>query len=221
MRKGSRRLATAACIPLTLLALSACGPGKDTDSARKPDSASSGQSDAPGKAGKTTGEGGGEQGPAADEPDETSADLPADEPAPGGPGDAVTYDVSEAAEYAEPVSVGVAAWNDSLENVEIRPAKAGEKADVRIVVEDGWPEARTKPLQIGAGTIVMGRAALDAGHSSPRIAAHEFGHILGLDDRRNEGCSSLMSGHKGGKDCPSWHPDSSETRAADANFAEK
>jgi hypothetical protein len=175
MRKGSRLLATAVCIPLALLALSACGPGKDSDAGRKPDSASTGRGDSPGEAEKTTGEGGGEEGdPATEEPTETSTDLPVDEPVPEGPGDAkaagpttVTYDVSKAAEFAEPISVGVAAWNDSLENVEIRPAKAGEKADVRIVVENGWPEARTKPPRIGVGTIVMGRAALDTGHSSP------------------------------------------------------
>jgi snapalysin len=86
-------------------------------------------------------------------------------------------------------------------------------------VANGWPEANTGPGAFGQGTITIGRQTLDEGHSVYRIVAHEFGHILGLDDRRGEGCSSVMSGHKGGNDCQNTAPDTYEKRKADSNFA--
>ncbi|MBO8190014.1 snapalysin family zinc-dependent metalloprotease [Streptomyces sp. DW4-2] len=147
------------------------------------------------------------------------ASVPASAPAPAAHTAAVvlTYDASGAAEFVDAVDKGAAVWNGSVENVRLKPAASGDRASIEILADDGWPRARTTSL--GNGTIWMGRQAVDEGHDTVRIAAHELGHILGLPDMKPGPCSSLMSGASAGVECTNAQPDAGERAAVEDNFA--
>ncbi|MFC9114224.1 MULTISPECIES: snapalysin family zinc-dependent metalloprotease [Streptomyces] len=140
----------------------------------------------------------------------------ADPAAPEGETRVLTYDTSGAGEFASAVDRGATIWNDSVDGVELRPVTSGERADIRIVVDDGWP--RTMPSSMGGGTVHLGRQAVDAGHSTVRIAAHELGHVLGLPDRKPGPCSSLMSGASAGPSCTVARPNAAEQAQVEKNF---
>ncbi|GDY32273.1 snapalysin family zinc-dependent metalloprotease [Gandjariella thermophila] len=128
----------------------------------------------------------------------------------------VYYDASGAAEFKQAVDEGAQAWNAAVHNVQLRPAGPGQ-AQVTVLADDGWP--RTEPSGLGAGTVYMGREAVSEGFYPPRIAAHEFGHILGLPDNRNGRCDYLMSGHSSPTSCRSTTPHPSEAQQVEQNFA--
>ncbi|MFG3255598.1 snapalysin family zinc-dependent metalloprotease [Streptomyces sp. NPDC048172] len=128
----------------------------------------------------------------------------------------VTYDASGSAEFADAVKKGVGVWNESVQNVELKPAESGEQADVTVLADDGWPRAQVPEL--GKGTVWMGRQAVNEGHDVVRIASHEFGHILGLPDRKPGPCSSLMSGASAGPDCTNPNPNEEEKAEVESNF---
>lgn len=130
----------------------------------------------------------------------------------------LTYDTSRAAEFIEAVDNGAAIWNESVSNVRLEPAAAGEPANIEIIADDGWP--RTQTITLGNGTVWMGRQAIvDEGYDEVRVAAHELGHILGLPDLKPGPCSSLMSGSTAGPECTNPYPDEQEKAAVEANFA--
>ncbi|GGW94727.1 peptidase [Streptomyces malachitofuscus] len=131
-------------------------------------------------------------------------------------GRVLTYDARAAAEFASAVDRGAAIWNASVAGVELRPAASGERADIRIVADDGWP--RSLPDSLGRGTVYIGRQAVDQGHSTIRIAAHELGHMLGLPDRKPGPCSSLMSGASAGTSCTNAYPSAAEKAQVEKNF---
>nr|WP_244501294.1 snapalysin family zinc-dependent metalloprotease [Streptomyces sp. TP-A0874] len=128
----------------------------------------------------------------------------------------VVYDASAAAEFVDAVHQGAAIWNESVSNVQLRPAAAGERANVRVIADDGWPRAITTSL--GNGTVYIGREAVDEGYDTVRISAHELGHILGLPDVKPGPCSSLMSGASTGTACTNPYPDSAEKAKVEAAF---
>jgi snapalysin len=64
----------------------------------------------------------------------------------------------------------------------------------------------------------MGRQAVNQGYNVVRIAAHEFGHILGLPDRKPGPCSSLMSGSSAGVACTNPIPNSTEISGVQNNY---
>ncbi|WP_425578233.1 snapalysin family zinc-dependent metalloprotease [Streptomyces albiaxialis] len=128
----------------------------------------------------------------------------------------VTYDASGSEEFADAVEKGVGVWNEQVQNVELKPAGSGERADVTVLADDGWPRAQVPEL--GKGTVWMGRQAVNEGHDVVRIAAHEFGHILGLPDRKPGPCSSLMSGASAGPDCKNAIPNEAEKAEVESNF---
>jgi snapalysin len=64
----------------------------------------------------------------------------------------------------------------------------------------------------------MGREAVDEGYYEPRIAAHEFGHILGLPDNRTGRCSDLMSGSSAPTSCTNAYPSATEAATVDSRF---
>jgi snapalysin len=128
----------------------------------------------------------------------------------------VTYDASASAEFRAAVDRGAAIWNESVDNVELRPAAAGQRANIRVLADNGWPRALTTSL--GNGTVYIGRQAVTQGYDTVRISAHELGHILGLPDRKPGPCTSLMSGSSAGVSCTNPYPNSAERAEVEDNF---
>jgi len=127
----------------------------------------------------------------------------------------VYYDASGSQEFKAAVDEGAAAWNAAVHNVQLVPASGGARATVTVLADDGWP--RTLPDGFGAGTVYMGREAVNDGFYPPRIAAHEFGHILGLPDNRNGRCDYLMSGHSSPVSCTTTAPHPTEAAQVERN----
>ncbi|GAA3997800.1 snapalysin family zinc-dependent metalloprotease [Streptomyces sp. NBC_01352] len=128
----------------------------------------------------------------------------------------VTYDAGASAEFKAAVDRGAAIWNESVDSVELRPAAAGQRANIRILADNGWPRALTTSL--GNGTVYIGRQAVNEGYDTVRISAHELGHILGLPDRKPGPCTSLMSGSSAGVACTNPYPDAAEKAEVEGNF---
>ncbi len=130
----------------------------------------------------------------------------------------LTYDATGSAEFRSAVDRGAAIWNESVEGAELRPATAGQRANIRVLADDGWPRALTTSL--GNGTVWIGRQAVDQGYDTVRISSHELGHILGLPDRKPGPCSSLMSGSSAGTACTNPYPDAAEKAEVESNFGQ-
>ncbi|MEU6908647.1 snapalysin family zinc-dependent metalloprotease [Streptomyces coeruleorubidus] len=130
----------------------------------------------------------------------------------------LTYDVGGSAEFRSAVDRGAAIWNESVDAVELRPAAAGQRANIRVLADNGWP--RALPTTLGNGTVYIGRQAVDQGYNTVRISAHELGHILGLPDRKPGPCSSLMSGSSAGTACTNPYPNAAERAEVEGKFAD-
>ncbi|MFJ7181763.1 snapalysin family zinc-dependent metalloprotease [Streptomyces massasporeus] len=128
----------------------------------------------------------------------------------------VTYDASGSAEFRSAVDRGAAIWNESVDAVELRPVATGQRANIRVLADNGWP--RALPTTLGNGTVYIGRQAVDQGYHTIRISAHELGHILGLPDRKPGPCSSLMSGSSAGTSCTNPYPNAAEKAEVEGNF---
>ncbi|MGY1456775.1 snapalysin family zinc-dependent metalloprotease [Streptomyces sp. SS8] len=128
----------------------------------------------------------------------------------------LTYDASGAAEFRAAVDRGAAIWNESVDAVELRPVAAGQRANIRILADNGWPRAYTYSL--GNGVVYIGRQAVDQGYNTVRISSHELGHILGLPDRKPGPCSSLMSGSSAGVACTNPYPNAAEKAEVESDF---
>ncbi|MFD5910738.1 snapalysin family zinc-dependent metalloprotease [Streptomyces massasporeus] len=128
----------------------------------------------------------------------------------------VTYDAGGSAEFKSAVDRGAAIWNESVDAVELRPVATGQRANIRVLADNGWP--RALPTTLGNGTVYIGRQAVDQGYNTIRISAHELGHILGLPDRKPGPCSSLMSGSSAGTSCTNPYPNAAEKAEVEGNF---
>ncbi|MEU4050462.1 snapalysin family zinc-dependent metalloprotease [Streptomyces olivaceus] len=146
-----------------------------------------------------------------------AAGSPADAPDSPAAARVLTYDASGSAEFRSAVDRGAEIWNESVEGAELRPAAAGQQANIRVLADDGWPRALTTSL--GNGTVWIGREAVNEGHNTVRISSHELGHILGLPDRKPGPCSSLMSGASAGTECTNPYPNAAEKAEVEDNFA--
>lgn len=132
----------------------------------------------------------------------------------------LTYDDSAAGEFRTAVAQGVSALNSRLTNVRIVKAAAGTTANVRVIADNGWPRATLGPVRPGGrGTVYMGREAVADGYYPVRIASHEFGHILGLPDRRTGLCADLMSGSSAPTSCTNAYPNAAEASRINGNYA--
>jgi snapalysin len=150
--------------------------------------------------------------------------APAQAAPPAGPTTAavttLTYDDSLAAEFKTAVAQGVSALNSRVTNVRIVKAAAGQTANVRVIADNNWPRATLGPVRPGGrGTVYMGRQAVWQGYYPPRIASHEFGHIVGLPDRRTGLCSDLMSGSSAPTSCTNAYPSSREAAQINYNYS--
>jgi snapalysin len=86
-----------------------------------------------------------------------------------------------------------------------------------VYADNGWPRAYTTSL--GNGRWYMGREAVNDGYLLARIAAHEFGHLLGLPDNRTGLCSDLMSGSSAPISCNNAYPNTREATTVNNRFA--
>jgi snapalysin len=126
----------------------------------------------------------------------------------------VYYDASRAGEFRTNFDQAAAIWNSRVTNVRL---VAGTPATVTIYVDSGWPRAYVYGL--GRGVIYMGWQAVNEGYNRTRIASHEFGHILGLPDRRTGLCSDLMSGSSAPVSCTNAYPNATEAAQVNSLFA--
>ncbi|MEU4428028.1 snapalysin family zinc-dependent metalloprotease [Actinoplanes sp. NPDC024001] len=126
------------------------------------------------------------------------------------------YDASQAQEFVSVVHQGAQIWNSRVTNVRLEPVPAGRTPNIRVYADNNWPRAQTTSL--GNGRWWMGRQAVNQGYHQPRIAAHEFGHLLGLPDRRTGLCADLMSGSSAPVSCTNAYPNSREAATVNANF---
>ena len=126
------------------------------------------------------------------------------------------YDASQAQEFVSAVNQGAQIWNSRVANVQLRPVPAGGTPNIRVYADNGWP--RTYTTSLGNGRWYMGREAVNDGYYVPRIAAHEFGHILGLPDRRTGLCADLMSGSSAPVSCTNAYPNATEATTVNNNF---
>lgn len=132
----------------------------------------------------------------------------------------ITYSDARAGAYKSAVAQGVAVWNANVTSVHIEKAATGQRADVQVIADPGWPRATLGPVRPGgSGTVWFGQEAVDEGYNVVRIAAHEFGHILGLPDMKPGPCSSLMSGSTGGVSCTNATPNASERSRVQNTYA--
>src|SRR4051812_39120002 len=126
------------------------------------------------------------------------------------------YDASQAQEFVAVVNQGAQIWNSRVANVQLQPVPAGRTPNIRVYADNGWP--RTYTTSLGNGRWYMGREAVNDGYYQPRIAAHDFGHILGLPDRRTGLCADLMSGSSAPVSCRNPNPNATEAATVNNNF---
>jgi snapalysin len=127
----------------------------------------------------------------------------------------LTYNAEGAAEFKQAVVDGANIWNASVVNVKlVRTTSAS--ANIKVYADNQWPRAQVTSL--GNGRWYMGRQAVNEGHHVVRIAAHEFGHLLGLPDRRTGLCTDLMSGASAGTSCKNPNPNAREKAEVEAKF---
>lgn len=127
------------------------------------------------------------------------------------------YDASAAGEFINVVHQGASNWNARVTNVRLERWTSGRPRNIVVTVDNQWPRAYVTSL--GNGRWVMGRQAVNQGYYPPRIAAHEFGHLLGLPDRRTGLCSDLMSGSSAPISCTNMYPNSREATEVNTKFA--
>lgn len=134
----------------------------------------------------------------------------------------LTYDASQAGQWADAITQGVQNWNAADHNVHLQPATSPGSANFVYVATSGWPQTTLGPIVPGGsrGEVELGQQAVDEGYDMTRIAAHETGHILGLPDDYSGPCSELMSGHGPGTSCTNAQPSTAEAAQVDQNYAD-
>lgn len=135
----------------------------------------------------------------------------------------LTYDASQAGQWAAAITRGVQNWNNAVHNVHLQPASSASTAAFVYKATTGWPQTTLGPFFPGGrrGQVQLGQEAVTEGYDVTRIAAHETGHILGLLDHYSGPCSELMSGHGPGTSCTNATPNATEAAQVDRLYANR
>ncbi|MBY8882543.1 snapalysin family zinc-dependent metalloprotease [Actinacidiphila acidipaludis] len=135
----------------------------------------------------------------------------------------LTYDASQAGQWASAIAQGVQNWNSAVHNVHLQPASSSRTANFVYKATSGWPQTTLGPIVPGGskGQVQLGQEAVTEGYDMTRIAAHETGHIFGLLDDYSGPCSELMSGHGPGTSCTNAKPSAAEAAQVDRNYANR
>jgi snapalysin len=133
----------------------------------------------------------------------------------------LTYDASQAGQWAAAIRLGAQNWNSAVHNVRLQPASSPSSANFVYKATTGWPQTTLGPFFPGGsrGQVQLGQEAVNEGYDVTRITAHETGHILGLPDHYSGPCSELMSGHGPGTSCTNAKPNAAEAAQVDRNYA--
>jgi snapalysin len=129
------------------------------------------------------------------------------------------YDTSDAPDLVAQVNQAAANWDGAVHNVQLM---AGDSSNATIIVHetDDGQGSYTQTDGHGDGDIYIDEQQIAQGFDPTRIAAHEFGHNLGLSDDYNGPCSELMSGHGPGTSCTNALPSAQEAATVDSDWAD-
>ena len=133
----------------------------------------------------------------------------------------LTYDASQAGQWASAIAQSAANWNAAEHNVHLQPASSPSTANFVYVATSGWPQTTLGPIRPGGskGRVELGQEAVTEGFDKTRITAHETGHIFGLLDDYTGPCSEIMSGHGPGTSCTNAKPNAAEAAQVDQKYA--
>ncbi|MCX3062328.1 snapalysin [Streptomyces sp. GXMU-J5] len=129
----------------------------------------------------------------------------------------VTYDASGAPTFQQEIATSVSIWNSSVSNVRLQAAFGGG-GDFSYYEGNDPRGSYASTDGHGHGYIFLDYAQ-NQEYYSPRVVAHETGHVLGLPDDYSGPCSELMSGHGPGPSCTNDHPDANERARVDQLWA--
>jgi snapalysin len=128
----------------------------------------------------------------------------------------ICYDATGAPDWVAAITQAAANWNNLITNVELVPC---DPATVVFHETDDGQGSHSDTDGHGNGDVYVDQQQVGQGYNAVRIAAHEFGHILGLPDDFSGPCSDIMSGGGPGPSCANAIPSASEAAQVDELWA--